>query len=125
MYVQINTWWSTTTAALAAQRRNLAGRALGALCDLPLQALAVAGLERVQQRYLVCATAVYVLCVTSVLAPEQLAEIWVTCWPHMAGGSGGRALACPRLCPQGANPERGGCRWLERATWMQPPLSAP
>lgn len=81
-------WWESTSHSLVRQRQDLVARAAGAPWDLPLQVRVLDCLERVQERYVVCAAAAYTLCLTAVLAPEQLAEVWVTCWPYMSGECG-------------------------------------
>lgn len=84
MYVELNRWWKSTSATLTRQRREIAGAALAAPYDLALQAATVAGLEGVQRRHIVCLAAVFLLGSTSLLAPEQLAEAWVSSWPYMS-----------------------------------------
>ncbi|GBF98781.1 hypothetical protein Rsub_11363 [Raphidocelis subcapitata] len=83
MYSQLDRWWVSTASAFNRQRKELAGRALQAPTDVCVQAEVVGALEAVQRRYVVSAASVFVLGTTSIMAPEQLAEVWVTCWPYM------------------------------------------
>ena len=81
VFVELDRWWVSTSAALARRRRELAGAALASPGDLALQAASLAGYEAVQARHIECTVAARMLCVTSLLSPEQLAEVWVACWP--------------------------------------------
>jgi hypothetical protein len=46
------------------------------------------GLDCVQSEYLVFITAISAVALTSMLTAEQLAEVYLTSWPHMASMAG-------------------------------------
>jgi len=88
LFELLQRWWDDTAEALTRERRQLAAAALGAPRDRGLQEAVVEGLQRVQSAYLVLVTAICAVVLCALLTPEQLAEVYLAAWPHMASMSG-------------------------------------
>ncbi|KAI8473093.1 MAG: hypothetical protein J3K34DRAFT_412191 [Monoraphidium minutum] len=79
------------------RRRHAAAQlALSDPGDLCLQEGAVSGLEAAQAVYVVQVVAYWVVIITSLLSPEQVAEILVQSWPHVPP-LGGILDSCARV----------------------------
>lgn len=101
LFEVLQDWWQCTAAALTRERQQLAQRALSAPEDVELQEAVLCGLERVNAYYLVLVTAMAVVAHTAMMTPEQLAEVYLACWPHMASMAGLFA-AVLKMYPEGA-----------------------
>lgn len=79
----LNQFWQSTSKALNEERQTLAQRALGSPHDLELQEEIVAGLEHVNRGFLIMAVGVKIIMITSLMNTQQLAEVYVQCWPRL------------------------------------------
>jgi hypothetical protein len=83
----LSDWWARTSARARSERAALCQRASAACGSMALRGALCARLQLLNSAYLTDVVALAVIAHTALLTPEQLAETYLSSWPHLPSAS--------------------------------------